>query len=279
MNARQARQITLRGMFILVTAIAAWLGLSLVQGALGFLIGGVLCSLSVVYFYVPRYLCWPWITELAVVLAISVVLILRLLPVVDDARDGTPNYRGHCANNLKQIGYALQNYYDLHGSYPPLVTYSASGRPMHSWRTHILPFIERQDLAEQYDWTEPWNGPLNSRIDLRKNPVFQCPLDPAAKKGGISYIAIDVPGAKAGNPFVVIEVHGSGIGFFEPRDLLLDDMFAMKPSAKSILPSGMHGVNRSAVQLVWPDAHVELIPVADLPKRLAELRMPQSESP
>ncbi|HEV3023824.1 MAG TPA: DUF1559 domain-containing protein, partial [Pirellulales bacterium] len=36
------------------------------------------------------------------------------------------------------------------------------GKPMHSWRVLILPFIEQQPLYDQYDFSEPWNGPHNA---------------------------------------------------------------------------------------------------------------------
>lgn len=270
MSESATRQFTLRGMFILITAIAAWLGMSVAIGPLGFVVGGVLCATAVVFF------CWPGYAEMAVVLASVAVLAIAFVPEIQVAR--TPSYRGMCRNNLRQIGLSLHSYYDVHRSFPPLVTYSDSGRPMHSWRTHILPFIERQDLAAQYDWTEPWNGPVNSLINVKRNRVFQCPLDPAAKTGGISYLAIDVPGAKPGDPFVVIEVHGSGIGFFEPRDISLTDLLATKPSAKTVLPRGVHGGSKE-VLLVWHDGHVESIPVADLPTRLAELKITPPDSP
>jgi hypothetical protein len=265
MSQPETRQFTLRGMFILVTALAAWLGMSLALGPLGIVVGAVLCGVATVYF------CRRSWTELAVVFAIVVVLFIYLLPNPSDTR--TPYYRGACRNNLVMIGIALHNYHDVHGSWPPLVTYSATGRPMHSWRAHLLPFIERQDLAAQYNWNEPWNGPLNSRIDTVKNRVFQCPLDPAAKTGGISYLAIAVPGAKPGDPFAVIEVHGSGVGFFEPKDISLTDLLATKPPAGAIVPRGVHSA-KTTVQVVWTDGYVEEIAIADLPKRLAELQLP-----
>ena len=51
----------------------------------------------------------------------------------------------------------------------------ATGRPMHSWRVLILPFLEQQSLYEQYDFREPWDGPNNIQLLGNMPDVFSCP--------------------------------------------------------------------------------------------------------
>jgi len=167
----------------------------------------------------------------------------------------------NCQSNLRQIGIALTAYHVTHGSYPPLVTKDASGRPFHSWRTHLLLHIERDDLAERYDWSEPWNGPTNSTLHAERIKLFRCPSERSTPVGQISYLAIEIPGYKPGDRFAVIECPQSGINFFEPRDLALDDVPKSGPLAAH------HG---DSVHVLWTDGTVESVKVKDLAARLRE---------
>jgi hypothetical protein len=102
--------------------------------------------------------------------------------------------RAQCANNLKQIALALVNYHDAFGSLPPAYIADAHGRPMHSWRVLILPFLEQRSLYDQYDFREPWNGPNNSKLLGRMPSAFDCPSRKSHPTGVTSYVAITGPG-------------------------------------------------------------------------------------
>jgi hypothetical protein len=101
------------------------------------------------------------------------VLTALLLPAVQQAREAAR--RTQCQNNLRQIGLALLNYESAYATLPPAYIADASGKPMHSWRVLILPFIDQAPLHSQYDFDEPWDGPNNSRLLSQMPSVYACP--------------------------------------------------------------------------------------------------------
>ena len=111
-----------------------------------------------------------------------------LLPAVQAAREAAR--RQQCANNMKQIILALHNYHDVYNAFPPLYTVDANGKPLHSWRVLILPFIEQTALYEEImanSFNEPWDSEKNKKFHDRIPPVFRCPSNPNA---GCSYVVI-----------------------------------------------------------------------------------------
>lgn len=113
------------------------------------------------------------------------LLFLLLLPF---ARPGVrpAARRSHCSTNLKLIAIALHNYKAEYHALPPAYTVDASGKPLHSWRSLILPFFEEDQhyeslssgsrrLYEQIDLTKPWDDPANAEARRYYVPVYGCP--------------------------------------------------------------------------------------------------------
>ncbi len=128
--------------------------------------------------------------EILVALGIIALLVALLLPAVRSARPAA--YRSQCVNNLKQIALALHNYEQEHKALPPAYTVDAKGRPLHSWRTLILPYLEQEPLYRTIDLSKPWNDPANAKALETVLPVFRCPVmaDPS---NTTTYLAIAAP--------------------------------------------------------------------------------------
>ncbi len=109
----------------------------------------------------------------AAVLLAGGVLIALLLPNVRFA--GKAGRRSMCSNNMRQIGLALQNYHDDYGGFPPAYTVDANGKPLHSWRTLILPYLGEKALYNSIDLSRPWNDPVNAMACAFPMQVYQCP--------------------------------------------------------------------------------------------------------
>jgi hypothetical protein len=79
-----------------------------------------------------------------------------------------------CSANLTEIGAAIAQYEAKYGHFPPAYVTDASGKPAHSWRVLLLEFLDPA-LFRQYSFTEPWNGPNNSKLASKMPRVYACP--------------------------------------------------------------------------------------------------------
>jgi len=111
--------------------------------------------------------------EVLAVLAIIGILIVLFIPARRTARAAAR--RVQCQNNLKQIALAIQNYQTVHDALPPAYTIDANGKPLHSWRTLILPYLDHEQLYEMIDLSKPWNDPANAAARETTVNEFACP--------------------------------------------------------------------------------------------------------
>ena len=113
------------------------------------------------------------LVEIVTVLGIIGVTIALLLPAVRTAWPAA--LRMQCTSNLKNIALALHSYESTYKVLPPVHTVDADGRPLHSWRTLILPFMEQQKLYESIDLSKPWNYLRNAEAYKTRISTFRCP--------------------------------------------------------------------------------------------------------
>ncbi len=189
-----------------------------------------------------------------VVLVCLGVLLALVLPQPRSGDDP----RWPCRSNLKQIGFALHNYHDTYKSFPPAFVIGPDGKPWHSWRVLILPFLEQQPLAEKYRFDEPWNGPNNSKLLDQRPEVFAChriDSNPLVPKTDTTYAVVigsktAWPGATAigiddisdgtSNTVLVIEVRDAGIPWLAPVDLAFEEAGVPPTDQEGRHPSSAH---------------------------------------
>jgi hypothetical protein len=123
---------------------------------------------------------------------VLILLIALLLPAIRSAPQ-SPR-RAQCMNRLHQIGIALQSYESVHHCFPPAFTVDAAGKPLHSWRTLILPFLNHKDLYDKIDLSKPWNDPVNKAAGETPLSDYSCPASDVPRNY-TQYLAVVAPGS------------------------------------------------------------------------------------
>jgi prepilin-type N-terminal cleavage/methylation domain-containing protein len=118
--------------------------------------------------------------ELLVVIAIIGVLAGLMFPAVQYAREA--GNRTDCQNNIRQIGLALHNHFDIHKELPSGWTAdSPEGAPGWSWVVELLPEFEQQNLQLAIRRDLPIDAPENESVRQQELPVLLCPSDPSPR--------------------------------------------------------------------------------------------------
>ncbi|MFM8292441.1 MAG: DUF1559 domain-containing protein [Planctomycetia bacterium] len=132
-----------------------------------------------------------WLAWLAVATVAGLIVVGLLLPMT---RRGVPEAarRNVCRMNLRAIAQAMLTYEQEHGTLPPACTRDADGRPLHSWRTLLLPYLEERELYESIDLTKPWDDPANAAVGKRMPGVYRCPSN-TSPDGHTTYMVVVSP--------------------------------------------------------------------------------------
>lgn len=163
---------------------------------------------------------------------LGILVLLWFCPVGCMKIEGDPP--ASTPNRLKQLGLALHQYHDHYGAFPPVITTDKHGRPMHSWRVLILPFLDRRDLYEEYDLSHAWDSAINRNLISRIPAPFQCPCNCDNAEGRTAFLAVvgeDAAWEKSksrrrgefsdglDNTVIIVELPSQSVPWTKPNDV------------------------------------------------------------
>jgi prepilin-type processing-associated H-X9-DG protein len=130
----------------------------------------------------------------------------RLTVTLDDNNQGVPKLlaalkpsleqsklvasRMQCVNNLKQIALSMHIYHDRHNTFPAVANFDNQGKPLLSWRVHLLPFMDQMELYKEFHLNEPWDSEHNKKLIPRMPKLYRCPEQKVADAGKTTYLAV-----------------------------------------------------------------------------------------
>ncbi len=102
----------------------------------------------------------------------------RALRQLLDARqlwpdEPAPAERTGVLQQLHQIGLAMHNYLDKHQAFPAQASYDKDGKALLSWRVHLLPFLDQENLHRQFKRDEPWDSAHNKTLIGKMPDVYR----------------------------------------------------------------------------------------------------------
>jgi len=198
------------------------------------------------------------------------ILVALLLPALSAAREAAN--RSLVANNVKQVLIALVMYEADNGSFPSQAICDKQGNPLLSWRVAILPYLDEQELYEEFNLDEPWDSEHNRELIGRMPMVFVSPLTAADEtQNGLTTLqvlsgpgtpfakpatgirAADVSDGMSNTLAVVEAVPEAAVPWTKPADIAFDPDVPL---------SGVGNPRRAGGIFVagFIDGHVQVIP-------------------
>lgn len=144
------------------------------------------------------------LVELLVAIGIIAILIALTVPAIQQARETAR--RTECANKLRQLGLAMQNYHASHNLFPPGGVHMTTARPgtvprgdeladgRAPWTVLILPYLDEQPRYNAFNFELPFS-PRHDKTAATPEPnrtqqylpllKFYCPTDRNGEFAGL----------------------------------------------------------------------------------------------
>ena len=235
---------SLRTLLLLFVVLGSSLGVFSVWGIVVF---GLVVGVASYLYNIKS--AWPVVHLVLAVLCLTFVVGM-LLPAITMQRGSGPA-SPPCKGHLHEIVGGLLRFEQANGCFPPAYIADKDGKPMHSWRVLILPYIDGDQLYKSYNFNEPWNSPNNRKLLASRPEVYACPDDPGASAPGstqTSFVAVVGPntawaggkprkvgdfGKDFSSTIMLVEATNSGIDWTEPKDFSLETLGATAEGSDS----------------------------------------------
>ena len=157
----------------LPTSPADFLLLPLIFGPLFFAVPFVLLSVLDAAMWNPeKPMRFKKLSRSLTIIVLLTAFHISVAPIVTTAQDAAR--RMQCSGHTKQLTLAFHTYHDMHDSFPPAYTVDENGKPLHSWRVLILPYIEQKELYDKIRLDEPWDSEYNRQFHDVQIGLYQC---------------------------------------------------------------------------------------------------------
>lgn len=253
----------------------------LAAGMATFGVWGIVRSVGALWFWQwtsggrPRRRPALWGVGAALILGVTQYLLPTAAP---DAYSAVQ--RQLCLVNLKQLAFGIQHYESVKGTFPPAALRDSSGKPLHSWRTLVLPYMDMKGLYGKFDLNLPWNDPANATAANTPSEGHRCPLEHRHALG-TDYFAVVGPRTAwpptgkrnrkeitdgGSNTILLMEAPNRDIDWAEPRDLSFEEAVDIL-TGETPLTGGhltdVHGLflPRRYISVAYVDGHMGVLPL------------------
>jgi len=112
-------------------------------------------------------------------------------PAAADEREPVPirEVIQQSKENSKHLAFGIHVYHSVHHRLPAAVSRDNGGKPLLSWRVHILPFVGANALYDRFHLNEPWDSENNGRLIRLMPDVFRSPAS-KAQPGRTNYLTL-----------------------------------------------------------------------------------------
>jgi hypothetical protein len=98
--------------------------------------------------------------------------------------------RIQAGNNLKQLVLGSVNHADANGgALLAVASFDKAGKPLLSWRVHLLPYLDEEKLYKEFHLDEPWDSDHNKKLLAKMPQVFRGPSRKLNEQGKTVFLA------------------------------------------------------------------------------------------